>query len=414
MHSCRNVQCEQLLAGRHIGRDQSQECHVPRHSPIRDARTVAIATSCRSRDSTTPTRRAELAFAQPARPVLKKAARRPSRSAPRSCATWRCPSSPLPGPCSSAPSSAPPLASPAAAGPLSLLVSVDSRAHDTRRPRRERPVRRRDSTAARRHPPARATCSARPWSARRARSCSTSSSRSAASPARTATAAAELLARLDLPTATKLVRAFSTYFHLANVTEQVHRGRDLRARRAAEGGLLARRRRPDRRGAEAARADLRRPRSRPARRPPGLHRPPDRGGPPVGAHQAAPDRRRCSSARQRGRRDDPRTAAPARRDHRPALADRRAARRRARARSTRPATRVYYLDELAAGAVPRRAGGRSPRELARVGVELPADARPLTFGTWIGGDRDGNPNVTPEVTCDVLLPAARARHPRRR
>lgn len=38
-----------------------------------------------------------------------------------------------------------------------------------------------------------------------------------------------------------------------------------------------------------------------------------------------------------------------------------------------------------------------------LGKRLPIDFTPIKFASWIGGDRDGNPNVTPEVTDEVVL-----------
>jgi phosphoenolpyruvate carboxylase len=39
------------------------------------------------------------------------------------------------------------------------------------------------------------------------------------------------------------------------------------------------------------------------------------------------------------------------------------------------------------------------------GRGLPVDAAPIRFGSWLGGDRDGNPSITPEVTAQACTAA---------
>jgi phosphoenolpyruvate carboxylase len=63
---------------------------------------------------------------------------------------------------------------------------------------------------------------------------------------------------------------------------------------------------------------------------------------------------------------------------------------------------IYYLDELLLETVPEVLA-EFVNEVKKLGVDLSLSARPLRFGTWIGGDRDGNPNITAEVTKAAIL-----------
>lgn len=64
---------------------------------------------------------------------------------------------------------------------------------------------------------------------------------------------------------------------------------------------------------------------------------------------------------------------------------------------------LAIVEEVLWFAVPqflRKLDDISVREL---GAPLPLDLAPLKIASWMGGDRDGNPNVTPEITLEVSL-----------
>ena len=204
-------------------------------------------------------------------------------------------------------------------------------------------------------------------------------------------AAAALLAGLEPPAAIRLVRAFSTYFHLANVAEQVHRGRELAGIRERDGGWLSQA--VDRiEAAGMAREELAAEVSRLGVRPVFTAHPTEAarrtvlyklrqiadllegGGPRLTA-------RLEETIDLLWQTDELRIASPDVVDE---------------ARNA-----VWYFDGLHADAVPHVLEQLAD-ELRRLGLDPDPERRPLAFGSWIGGDRDGNPNVGPDSVTRVL------------
>ena len=206
-----------------------------------------------------------------------------------------------------------------------------------------------------------------------------------------------LLHGLDGTTSTALARAFSTFFALTNVAEQLHRSRELDADRRATGGPL--RATIDRVAADAAAVgDL----------PAMLERLELR--PVFTAHPTEASRQ--TVLRHLGR------IAATLGDRLDGTLDEDVARRELRAdvdllwqtdelRPGKPTPNdearaiAYYLEQLSRDVLPALLDDLAG-ELARIGVPLDPDVTPVRFGTWVGGDRDGNPEVTSEVTDDVL------------
>ena len=212
---------------------------------------------------------------------------------------------------------------------------------------------------------------------------------------------AEILANLSIEDSVQLVRAFSTYFHLANVAEQVHRARVLADARATGGSWLARA--VDRieealkaqtPGHELTKEEIEQWVSTMSVRP------------VFTAHPTEAARR--SVLNKLGSiadlLDDPRN--PSQQDRLAETIDLLWQTDELRLGRPEPLDEalnaLYYLDDLFTQTVPEVLNDFA-KEMKRIDVEVPITARPLSFGNWIGGDRDGNPNITAEVTTDAMV-----------
>jgi phosphoenolpyruvate carboxylase len=201
-------------------------------------------------------------------------------------------------------------------------------------------------------------------------------------------AVTERLAGLDTGTAVTLARAFSQYFQLANVAEQLHRSRELRELRPAD-------RRPlhtvmERLAGEADREAVQEVLARAQLRPVFTAHPTEASRQSVLRilRQVADRLDRGASDAELGALVDLLWQTDEIRPGRPTVLD--------EARNV-----AWFMERLGTLTVPDLVG-EFEAEAAAHGFTVPADSRPLTLGVWVGGDRDGNPNVTPEVTREVL------------
>ncbi len=210
---------------------------------------------------------------------------------------------------------------------------------------------------------------------------------------------AAALAESDLITSMKLVRAFTTYFHLANVVEQVHRIEDLNLKKANAGRLSDTVPRLAEQGFSGDKIVQ------------GLHL--SSLQPVFTAHPTEASRRsmldklrevarlveergneRCTSWEQRriDRRIDELIDVMWQTDE---------IRREKPQPLDEARTLLYYVEQVVRHSLPNIWEDLDVA-LEEVGSTLDPTVAPVVFGSWVGGDRDGNPNVTPDTTRDVV------------
>ena len=207
----------------------------------------------------------------------------------------------------------------------------------------------------------------------------------------------EILATLSVEDSVQLVRAFSTYFYLANVAEQVHRGRVLEEQREASGSWIARAvdriLEAQKTHGDFSQAELQEWLNEFSVRPVFTAHPTEAARRSVLGKLATiadllDDKKDSVRTRRLAETVDLLWQTDELRLGRPEPLD-------------EAVNALYYLDDLFAMTIPEVLD-EFARELTRTGVTISPHARPLSFGTWIGGDRDGNPNITAEVTKQAI------------